>query len=81
MSARMSPFYPVAACRCHKHRRRQREGEEGGQRSGSHCSEVAQPASETAMTYGFGGVEVSEEVPAFKRKVGGDKNFAAGGGA
>lgn len=74
-------FYPVAACRLHEHRCRQREGEEGGKRSRAHCGKIAQTAREAAMAYGFGGMEAAAEVAALECKVGGDKHFAACGRA
>ncbi|HWV46491.1 MAG TPA: hypothetical protein VN039_10815, partial [Nitrospira sp.] len=51
------------------------EREKGGQRRSSHGREVAEAAGEAAMTDRFRRVKVAAEVPSFKGKVCGDKDF------
>jgi hypothetical protein len=55
------------------------EGEEGGNRCGSHGGEVAQAAGEAAMADGGGGVKVATEVSVLEGEVGGDEDLVATG--
>jgi hypothetical protein len=58
---------------------RQGDGQEGGKRLRTHRGEIAQPARETAVAGGLGGVPVAAEVDGLKREIGGDGELVAWG--
>jgi len=61
--------------------RGQGEREEDGEGIGAHGGEIAESASETAMSNGLRRVEMTAEMAVFEREVGGDADFIAGTGA